>query len=140
MGEYERHVKERVDAGFVAFKLHAWGDGKEDAKLCRKLRKWTGEDATLMFDGSACVDGFASPATGSNHRCKTVTSTVATRNVFHQLEEIVVPNEPSAPRNPISWHCHVALRRACAVYALRIFESPRRHRAMRLSPRRVARG
>ena len=56
MGEYERHIKECVDEGFVAFKLHAWGDWKEDAKLCRNLRKWTGDDATLMFDGSAGWD------------------------------------------------------------------------------------
>jgi L-alanine-DL-glutamate epimerase-like enolase superfamily enzyme len=27
-----------------------------DAKLCRSLRKWTGDDATLMFDGSAGWD------------------------------------------------------------------------------------
>ena len=44
MGEYERHIKECADEGFVAFKLHAWGDWKEDAKLCRNLRKWTGVD------------------------------------------------------------------------------------------------
>ena len=56
MEEYERHIKECVDEGFVAFKLHAWGDWKEDAKLCRNLRKWTGDDATLMFDGSAGWD------------------------------------------------------------------------------------
>ena len=56
MGEYERHIKECADEGFVAFKLHAWGDWREDAKLCRNLRKWTGDDATLMFDGSAGWD------------------------------------------------------------------------------------
>jgi L-alanine-DL-glutamate epimerase-like enolase superfamily enzyme len=54
--EYERHIKECADAGFTAFKLHAWGDAKEDARLCRNLRKWTGEDAILMFDGSAGWD------------------------------------------------------------------------------------
>ena len=41
--------------GFTAFKLHAWGDAKDDAKLCRNLR-WTGPDAVLMFDGSAGWD------------------------------------------------------------------------------------
>ena len=56
MDEYERHIKECVDAGFTAFKLHAWGDWKEDAKLSRNLRKWTGPDAALMFDGSAGWD------------------------------------------------------------------------------------
>src|SRR5579871_2308316 len=28
--EYERHIKECLDAGFRAFKLHAWGDARED--------------------------------------------------------------------------------------------------------------
>jgi L-alanine-DL-glutamate epimerase-like enolase superfamily enzyme len=56
MDEYERHIKECMDEGFSAFKLHAWGDAKEDARLCRNLRRWTGADATLMFDGSAGWD------------------------------------------------------------------------------------
>ncbi len=56
MEEYERHIKECIDEGFTAFKLHAWGDAKADAKLCRNLRRWTGEDAVLMFDGSAGWD------------------------------------------------------------------------------------
>jgi len=56
MGEYERHIRHCMDIGFKAFKLHAWGDAKEDAKLARNLRKWTGPDADLMFDGSAGWD------------------------------------------------------------------------------------
>jgi L-alanine-DL-glutamate epimerase-like enolase superfamily enzyme len=56
MAEYERHIGECVDAGFTAFKLHAWGDAREDAALCRNLRRWTGPDAVLMFDGSAGWD------------------------------------------------------------------------------------
>lgn len=56
MDEYERHIKHCMDEGFTAFKLHAWGDAKEDAKLSRNLRKWTGPDADLMFDGSAGWD------------------------------------------------------------------------------------
>ena len=56
MDEYERHIKECIDEGFTAFKLHAWGDAKEDAKLSRNLRRWTGPDAVLMFDGSAGWD------------------------------------------------------------------------------------
>jgi L-alanine-DL-glutamate epimerase-like enolase superfamily enzyme len=31
MGEYEQHIKECLDVGFTAFKLHAWGDPKADA-------------------------------------------------------------------------------------------------------------
>ncbi len=56
MDEYERHIKECLDQGFTAFKLHAWGDAKDDLRLCRNLRKWTGDDADLMFDGSAGWD------------------------------------------------------------------------------------
>ena len=56
MGEYERHIKECADEGFTLFKLHAWGDADEDAKLCRNLRRWAGDAATLMFDGSAGWD------------------------------------------------------------------------------------
>src|SRR5208283_2400675 len=36
--------------------------------------------------------------------------------------------------------CHVAMRKARAVYVLRIFKRPRRPRATWSSPRRVARG
>lgn len=56
MEEYEQHIKECVDEGFTAFKLHAWGDAKADAQLSRNLRKWVGDDADLMFDGSAGWD------------------------------------------------------------------------------------
>jgi L-alanine-DL-glutamate epimerase-like enolase superfamily enzyme len=56
MEEYERHIKQCVDVGFTAFKLHAWGDSREDARLCRNLRRWVGDAATLMFDGSAGWD------------------------------------------------------------------------------------
>lgn len=56
MDEYERHIKECIDEGFTAFKLHAWGDAKQDAALCRNLRRWTGDNAALMFDGSAGWD------------------------------------------------------------------------------------
>ena len=34
MDEYERYIKQCIDEGFTAFKLHAWGDAKEDARLC----------------------------------------------------------------------------------------------------------
>ena len=56
LGEYERYIKMSQDAGFHAFKLHAWGDVKRDKELCQKLRQWTGPDADLMFDGSAGWD------------------------------------------------------------------------------------
>ena len=56
LGEYERYIKMCMDLGFKGFKLHAWGDVKRDIELSRALRKWTGPDADLMFDGSAGWD------------------------------------------------------------------------------------
>jgi L-alanine-DL-glutamate epimerase-like enolase superfamily enzyme len=56
MEEYERHIKECADEGFFAFKLHASGDARWDAKLSRNLRRWVGDGADLMFDGSAGWD------------------------------------------------------------------------------------
>jgi L-alanine-DL-glutamate epimerase-like enolase superfamily enzyme len=56
MEEYEQHIKECMDEGFFAFKLHAWGDVKRDTELSHNLRRWVGDDADLMFDGSAGWD------------------------------------------------------------------------------------
>lgn len=56
MEEYERYIKMARDLGFKAFKLHAWGDVKRDIKLSTNLRQWVGDDADLMFDGSAGWD------------------------------------------------------------------------------------
>jgi len=53
MDEYERHIKECMEEGFTAFKLHGWGDVKRDIELSANLRKWTGDDAVLLFDASA---------------------------------------------------------------------------------------
>lgn len=56
MDEYERHIKEAMEEGFFAYKLHASGDVRWDAELSRNLRRWTGDTADLMFDGSAGWD------------------------------------------------------------------------------------
>lgn len=56
LDDYERHIKLCMDEGFTAFKLHAWGDVRRDIELSRALRRWTGPDADLMFDGSAGWD------------------------------------------------------------------------------------
>jgi L-alanine-DL-glutamate epimerase-like enolase superfamily enzyme len=56
MDEYERHIKECMEEGFFAFKLHAWGDARNDLRLSHNLRKWAGDEADLMFDGSAGWD------------------------------------------------------------------------------------
>jgi L-alanine-DL-glutamate epimerase-like enolase superfamily enzyme len=42
--------------GYPAIKLHAFGDAKEDALLCTKLREHVGDDIPLMYDGSAGFD------------------------------------------------------------------------------------
>lgn len=64
MDEYERHIKECLDEGFTALKLHAWGDARADALLCKNLRRWAGADAILMFDGSAGWDLVTARAFG----------------------------------------------------------------------------
>jgi L-alanine-DL-glutamate epimerase-like enolase superfamily enzyme len=64
MDDYERNIKVCMEEGFTAFKLHAWGDAKEDTKLCRNLRKWTGPDAVLMLDASAGWDYVTSLEVG----------------------------------------------------------------------------
>ncbi len=56
LDDYERHIRQCVDIGFKAFKLHAWGDLAADIELSRKLRQWVGPDADLMYDGSAGFD------------------------------------------------------------------------------------
>lgn len=56
LDDFERNIKTCRDVGFQAFKLHAWGDVKQDIRLIRALRKWVGPDADLMFDGSAGWD------------------------------------------------------------------------------------
>src|SRR5918993_1853791 len=43
-------------AGFRAIKLHAWGDARRDAALCRALRAHVGDEIDLMYDGSAGFD------------------------------------------------------------------------------------
>lgn len=56
LDDYERHIRLCMDLGFKSFKLHAWGDVERDIELSKALRKWTGPDADLMYDGSAGFD------------------------------------------------------------------------------------
>jgi L-alanine-DL-glutamate epimerase-like enolase superfamily enzyme len=42
--------------GYPAIKLHAFGDAREDADLCRRLREHVGDEIPLMYDGSAGFD------------------------------------------------------------------------------------
>lgn len=45
-----------LELGFPAIKLHAWGDARADADLCRRLREHVGDAVPLMYDGSAAFD------------------------------------------------------------------------------------
>lgn len=42
--------------GFTAVKLHAFGDAREDARLCEAVRNHVGNEVPLMYDGSAGFD------------------------------------------------------------------------------------
>ncbi len=58
--EYLDVADQCLARGFRAIKLHAWGDAKKDAALCKALRKHVGPDVALMYDGSAGFDPYES--------------------------------------------------------------------------------
>jgi L-alanine-DL-glutamate epimerase-like enolase superfamily enzyme len=45
-----------LELGYPAIKLHAYGDAREDARLCNALRAHVGDNVQLMYDGSAGFD------------------------------------------------------------------------------------
>lgn len=45
-----------LELGYPAIKLHAFGNVKKDAELCKRLRERVGDDIPLMYDGSAGFD------------------------------------------------------------------------------------
>ena len=45
-----------LELGYLAIKLHAWGDARRDASLCQALRAHLGPNVPLMYDGSAGFD------------------------------------------------------------------------------------
>jgi L-alanine-DL-glutamate epimerase-like enolase superfamily enzyme len=45
-----------LDLGYSAIKLHAYGNARDDARLCTELRSHVGDDVPLMYDGSAGFD------------------------------------------------------------------------------------
>jgi L-alanine-DL-glutamate epimerase-like enolase superfamily enzyme len=51
--EYLDVADQCLALGYHAIKLHAWGDARQDAKLCQALRAHVGPDLPLMYDGSA---------------------------------------------------------------------------------------
>lgn len=54
--EYLDVADQCLELGYPAIKLHAWGDARQDAKLCTALREHVGDDVPLMYDGSAGFD------------------------------------------------------------------------------------
>jgi L-alanine-DL-glutamate epimerase-like enolase superfamily enzyme len=54
--EYLDVADQCLALGYPAIKLHAWGDAREDARLCAALRAHVGDDVPLMYDGSAGFD------------------------------------------------------------------------------------
>ena len=54
--EYLDVADQCLALGYRAIKLHAWGDARQDAKLCQALRAHVGPDLPLMYDGSAGFD------------------------------------------------------------------------------------
>jgi L-alanine-DL-glutamate epimerase-like enolase superfamily enzyme len=54
--EYLDVASQCLALGYPAIKLHAWGDAREDARLCLDLREHVGDAVALMYDGSAGFD------------------------------------------------------------------------------------
>ncbi len=54
--EYVDVADQSLELGYPAIKLHAWGDARDDADLCQRLRAHVGPDVALMYDGSAAFD------------------------------------------------------------------------------------
>jgi L-alanine-DL-glutamate epimerase-like enolase superfamily enzyme len=54
--EYRDVADQCLALGYQAIKLHAWGDARQDARLCQALRAHVGPDLPLMYDGSAAFD------------------------------------------------------------------------------------
>jgi L-alanine-DL-glutamate epimerase-like enolase superfamily enzyme len=54
--EYLDAISQCLELGYPAIKLHAWGDAREDARLCLAVREHVGDEIPLMYDGSAAFD------------------------------------------------------------------------------------
>jgi L-alanine-DL-glutamate epimerase-like enolase superfamily enzyme len=54
--EYLDVATQCLQLGYPAIKLHAWGDARDDARLCQRVREHVGPDVPLMYDGSAAFD------------------------------------------------------------------------------------
>jgi L-alanine-DL-glutamate epimerase-like enolase superfamily enzyme len=54
--QYLDVISQCLELGYPAIKLHAWGDARDDARLCLAVREHVGSDVPLMYDGSAAFD------------------------------------------------------------------------------------
>ena len=54
--EYLEVADQCLALGYPAIKLHAFGDARQDADLCLRLREHVGDTVPLMYDGSAGFD------------------------------------------------------------------------------------
>ena len=54
--EYLDVADQCAELGYPALKLHAFGDAREDARLCEAVREHVGSAVPLMYDGSAGFD------------------------------------------------------------------------------------
>jgi L-alanine-DL-glutamate epimerase-like enolase superfamily enzyme len=54
--EYLDIADQCAELGYPALKLHAFGDAREDARLCEAVREHVGSAVPLMYDGSAGFD------------------------------------------------------------------------------------
>src|SRR5208282_2103337 len=54
--EYLDVADQCAELGYPALKLHAFGDAREDARLCEAVREHVGNAVPLMYDGSAGFD------------------------------------------------------------------------------------
>ena len=50
--EYLDVADQCAELGYPALKLHAFGDAREDARLCEAVREHVGSDVPLMYDGA----------------------------------------------------------------------------------------
>ena len=48
--EYLDVATQCIELGYPAIKVHAWGDARKDAALCRALREHVGDEYPLMYD------------------------------------------------------------------------------------------
>ncbi len=56
--DYLALAEKCVERGYTGIKLHSWGRLKQDADLCKALRKTVGDDIVLMYDASSAFNEY----------------------------------------------------------------------------------